>query len=223
MKRAGAACIAIVANLFGATLDAQRLAPAVLTSTSSPTASTAFHRHPPSSPTLPKAKDYTLEGATIGGIAMGLFGAYFAAGMCGMDDHEGSCSGAALTGLLGGVTVGATLGGIIGSGKKKALRYPSDSALLGPLPAERPPVRVRPDSALLPRARSGGGNGIALGAVMVGGGVALLSTLGCSLDQSGGHENCAWNAVKRGAVGAVAGGVAAALISGLFAGDPRAP
>jgi hypothetical protein len=174
-------------------------------------------------PEIPKPSGYTWEGAAIGGIAMGLFGAYFAAGMCGMDDQEGSCSGAALTGLLGGVTVGATLGGIIGSGKKKAPRYPSDSALRGPLPAEKPPVRLRPDSALFRRARSGGGNGIALGAVMVGGGVAVLSTLGCSLDQSGGHENCAWNAVKRGAVGAVAGGVAGALIGGLFAGDPRSP
>jgi hypothetical protein len=31
MKRAGAACIAIVASLCAATLDAQRLVPAVLT------------------------------------------------------------------------------------------------------------------------------------------------------------------------------------------------
>jgi hypothetical protein len=172
---------------------------------------------------IQKVRDYTWEGAAIGGLALGAFGAYFAAGMCGMDDHEGSCGGAALTGLLGGVTVGATLGGIIGSGKKKAPRYPSDSALLGPLPAEKPPVRVRPDSALLPRARSGGGNGIALGAVMIGGTAAAFTALGCGLDQSGGHEDCAWKSLKRGTIGAVIGGLAGALVSAVLSPGARDP
>lgn len=140
-------------------------------------------------------KDYTWEGAAIGGLALGLFGASFASGMCGMDDRGGShCAASALVGFLGGASIGATLGGMIGSGKKKA------------------PYSPAADSALFPRGRSRGGNGTALGAVLVGGGVAVFTTLGCSLDRSGEHENCAWNAVRYGAIGAASGGLLGALL-----------
>jgi hypothetical protein len=209
MKRAGAACIAIVATLFGATLDAQRLAPAVL---SSSTPSTVFHRPPPSSTDLPRAKDYTMEGAAIGGLALGVFGAYFGGGMCGMDDGGGrNCTLAALTGFLSGASVGATIGGIVGSAKKKT-------------PAEESPqVPVRADSTLFPRAPSHGGNGTALGAVMVGGAVAVFTTLDCALDRSGGHENCAWKSLKRGAIGAAIGGLTGAFVDAVLSPGIRDP
>ena len=218
MKRAGAACIATVANLVGATLDAQRLAPAVLTSS---TTSTVFLRPPPSSTDLPRAKDYTMEGAAIGGLAMGAFGAYIGGGMCGMDEGNGrNCTLAALTGFLAGAGVGATIGGIIGSVKKKTRPEHADTSLAPP-PADRPPpVPVRADSALFPRTASHGGNGTALGAVMVGGAVAVFTTLGCALDQSGGHEDCAWKSLKRGAVGAALGGLIGAFVGAMVSADP---
>lgn len=157
----------------------------------------------------PKVKDYTLEGAAIGGLTLGVFGAYFGGGMCGMSDQAGKdCTLATLMGFLPGAAIGATIGGIVGSAKKKA---PAE---------ERPPVPVRADSALFPRAASHGGNGAALGAVMIGGGVAVLSTLGCSLDQSGGHEDCAWKAVKRGTIGAVIGGLTGALVGAVLSPTP---
>lgn len=224
----------IVAGLLPATLDAQRLAPAVLTSS---TASTVFHRPPLTSseapaegqrlptefthysarpaaqqppdtlPTSqhPREKDYTLEGAAIGGLALGVFGSYVGGGLCGMDDGgRRNCALAALTGFLSGASVGATIGGIIGSAKQKT----------------RP---VRADSTLFPVAPSRGGNGAALGAVMVGGGVAALTALGCGLDQSGGHDDCAWKALKRGTIGAVIGGLTGAVVGIVFSSGPPDP
>lgn len=161
-------------------------------------------QHPDSAaaPVPVRVKDYTMEGAAIGGLAFGVFGAYFGAGMCDMDGGGGrGCTLAALTGFLSGASVGATIGGIIGSAKKK----------IRPEPA---------DTSLFPRAPSRGGNGAALGAVMVGGGVAVLSTMGCSLDQSGGHEDCAWKAVKRGMIGAVIGGLTGALVGAVLSPAP---
>lgn len=163
-------------------------------------------------PQRPKVKDYTLEGAAIGGLAFGAFGAYFGGGMCGMSDQAGKdCTLATLTGFLSGAAVGATIGGIVGSAKKKA---PAE---------ERPPVPVRADSALFPRAVSHGGNGTALGAVMVGGAVAVFTSLDCALDRSGSHENCAWKSLKRGTIGAAIGGLTGAFVGAVLATGSRDP
>lgn len=162
-----------------------------------------------------------MEGAAIGGLALGAFGAYFGAGMCGMDGSGGNrCALAALTGFLGGATIGATVGGIIGSGKKKAPRAPGDSALMATPEQARPPVPGRADSTLFPRTRARGGNGAALGAVMTGGAAAAFTALGCGLDRSGGHEDCAWKAVKRGTIGAVIGGLTGAFIGAVLSPAP---
>ena len=171
-------------------------------------------------PAIQKVGDYTWEGAAIGGLALGAFGAYFGSGMCGMDGGSGRrCTLAALTGFLSGASVGATIGGIIGSAKKKTRPEPADTSL-APVPEEQqPPLPVRADSALFPRAVSHAGNGTALGAVMVGGAVAVFTTLGCSLDQSGGHEDCAWKAVRRGAVGAVVGGLIGTFVGAMVPTD----
>ena len=162
-----------------------------------------------------------MEGAAIGGLAVGVFGAYFGGGMCGMDGGGGrNCTLAALTGFLAGASVGATIGGIIGSVKKKVRLEPADSSL-APVPAAQlPPVPVRADSALFPRAPRHGGNGAALGAVMVGGGVAAFTALGCGLDQSGGHEDCAWKSLKRGTIGALIGGLTGAFVGAVLSPTP---
>lgn len=175
-------------------------------------------------PQRPKVKDYTMEGAAIGGLAVGVFGAYFAGGMCGMDGGGGrNCTLAALTGFLSGASVGATIGGIIGSAKKKIRPEPADTSLAPVAPEQRPPVPVRADSTLFPGAPSHGGNGAALGAVMVGGGVAAFTALGCGLDQSGGHEDCAWKSLKRGTIGAVIGGLTGAIIGAVLSPGSRDP
>ena len=177
-----------------------------------------------SQPATRKIGDYTWEGAAIGGLAMGAFGAYIGAGMCGMDEGNGrNCTLAALTGFLAGAGVGATIGGIIGSAKKKPRPEHADTSLASP-PADRPPpVPVRADSAFFPRAPGHGGNGAALGAVMVGGAVAVFTTLGCALDQSGGHEDCAWKSLKRGTIGAVIGGLTGAFVGAVFSPGSRDP
>lgn len=153
-----------------------------------------------------------MEGAAIGGLALGVFGAYFGGDLCGMSDQAGKdCTLATLTGFFSGAAVGATIGGIVGSAKKKA-------------PAEEsPPVPVRADSALFPRAPSHGGNGAALGAVMIGGAAAVFTALGCGLDQSGGHDDCAWKSLKRGTIGAAIGGLTGALVSAVLSPSARDP
>jgi hypothetical protein len=174
-------------------------------------------------PQRPNVKDYTLEGAAIGGLALGVFGAYFGRGMCGMDDGGGrNCALATLTGFLSGASVGATIGGIIGSAKKKTPQGRADTSLT-PVPGEQQPhVRVHADTAF-PSAPSHGGNGAALGAVMIGGAAAAFTALGCGLDQSGGHEDCAWKSLKRGTIGAVIGGLTGALVSAVLSPGARDP
>lgn len=115
MKRAGAACIAIVATLFGATLDAQRLAPAVLTSS---TTSTVFHRPAPTSSVLPKARDYRWEGLAIGAALLGVSAAYLGSRLCGLSDTGNAhCFGTTvrlgLLGAFGGGIIGGVIGGMI--------------------------------------------------------------------------------------------------------------
>lgn len=165
-----------------------------------------------------------MEGAAIGGLALGAFGAYFGGGMCGMGDGGGkNCALATLTGFLSGASVGATIGGIIGSAKKKISPAPTDTGL-APVPGvELPTIPVRADSALFPRARSHGGNGAALGAVLLGSSVAVVTALGCAIDQSGEETNCSWKALKRGAVWAVVGGIAGAFVGTVVSPGPRDP
>lgn len=115
MKRAGAACIATVATLFGATLDAQRLAPAVLTSS---TTSTAFHRPPLTSSVLPKASDYRWEGLVIGAALLGVSAAYLGSRLCGLSDTGNThcfrtTLGLGLLGAFGGGIIGGVIGGMI--------------------------------------------------------------------------------------------------------------
>jgi H+/Cl- antiporter ClcA len=115
MKRAGAACIAIVATLFGATLDAQRLAPAVLTSS---TSSTVFHRPPLTSSVLPKTPDYRWEGLVIGAALLGVSAAYLGSRLCGLSDTGNAhcfrtTVGLGLLGAFGGGIIGGVIGGMI--------------------------------------------------------------------------------------------------------------
>jgi hypothetical protein len=117
MKRAGAACLTIVATLLSARLDAQRLAPAVLTS------STNLHRPPPPSTVLPKGPDHRWEGAAIGGIVTGLLFAYIAVGFCSDPDSNtsgGGCVLPAVEGLVIGAVPGVVIGGLVGSLVPKA-------------------------------------------------------------------------------------------------------
>jgi len=118
MKRANALSTAIVAALFAANLHAQRLPPAGFTSFR-PRLSAL--RQPDTAPKREphKAADYTWEGVAIGGVVFGALGVSLSH-MCGLSDQPGSCKGAELTGLLAGATVGVVLGGMIGSGIKKA-------------------------------------------------------------------------------------------------------
>lgn len=115
MKRAGAACLAIVATLFGATLDAQRLAPAVLTSSS---ASTNLHQPPPSSTVFPKAPDYRWEGLVAGAVVLGVGAAFLGSRLCQLSDTgEPHCFRATvelgLLGAFGGGIIGGVIGGMI--------------------------------------------------------------------------------------------------------------
>lgn len=115
MKRAGVACMAIVAGLLPAALDAQRLAPAVLTS---PTTSTVFHRPPLPPSVLPKTPDYRWEGLVVGAVLMGVGGAYLGARLCHLaDTGEPHCFrtavGLGLLGAFGGGIIGGVIGGMI--------------------------------------------------------------------------------------------------------------
>src|SRR5512142_3083385 len=115
MKRAGAACIAIVANLVGATLDAQRLAPAVLTSS---TTSTVVHRPPLTSSFRPKAPDYRWEGLITGAIILGVGGAFLGSRLCQLSDStDKHCFRTTvelgLLGAFGGGIIGGVIGGMI--------------------------------------------------------------------------------------------------------------
>jgi hypothetical protein len=118
MKRAGAACIAIVASLLSATLDAQRLAPALLTSPTTFITSTNLHHPPPSSPVLPKASDYRWEGLAIGAALLGLSTAYLGSRLCGLSDTGNThcfrtTVGLGLLGAFGGGIIGGVIGGMI--------------------------------------------------------------------------------------------------------------
>ena len=117
MKHAFVPFSAIVATVFGATLDAQRLRPAEFPGFR-PLLSALQHANTAPKPEVRKTGDYTWEGVAIGGVAFGALGLSLSR-MCGLSDQPGSCKGATLTGLLAGATVGVVLGGIIGSGIKK--------------------------------------------------------------------------------------------------------
>jgi H+/Cl- antiporter ClcA len=115
MKRAGAACIVIVAILCAATLDAQRLAPAFLTSS---TTSTVFHRPSPTSSVLPKARDYRWEGLALGAALLGASAAYLGSRLCGLSDTGNTHCFATtvrlgLLGAFGGGIIGGVIGGMI--------------------------------------------------------------------------------------------------------------
>lgn len=214
--------LAILSVTSGAPVESQRLPTEF--PRSHPWLSALQQADTTSQPANQKIGDYTWEGAAIAGLAMGAFGAYVGGGMCGMDDGGGkNCTLATLTGFLGGAGVGATIGGIIGSAKKKTRPEPADTSL-APVPADQKPrVPVRADTALFPRAPSHGGNGTALGAVMVGGAVAAFTALGCGLDQSGGHEDCAWKSLKRGTRWAAIGGLTGALVGAVLSPGSRDP
>lgn len=112
MKLAGAACMAIVASLCTATLDAQRLAPAVLTS------STDLHRPPPTSTVFPKAPDYRWEGLVIGAVVLGVSAAYLGSRLCQLSDTgEPHCFRTTvelgLLGAFGGGIIGGVIGGMM--------------------------------------------------------------------------------------------------------------
>jgi hypothetical protein len=118
MKRAGAACFAIVATLFGATLDAQRLAPALLTSPTTLITSTDLHRPPLISSVFPKAPDYRWEGLAIGVALLGLSAAYLGSRLCGLSDTGNThcfrtTVGLGLLGAFGGGIIGGVIGGMI--------------------------------------------------------------------------------------------------------------
>ena len=68
---------------------------------------------------------YWKEGAIAGGVALGLLGAVFGAGICAYSETERNCTGATLVGLFGGGLIGGTLGALIGGQFPKA--SPSDS------------------------------------------------------------------------------------------------
>jgi hypothetical protein len=118
MKHAVLPFSAIVATLFAATLDAQRLCPAEFPGFR-PRLSALQHADTAPKPEVRKRGDYTWEGVAIGGVVFGALGVSLSH-MCGLSDQPGSCKGATLTGLLAGATVGVVLGGMIGSGIKKS-------------------------------------------------------------------------------------------------------
>jgi hypothetical protein len=122
VKPTTAVSIAIVVVLFAVNLDAQRLAPAVLTSTT-----IAGSAAPSRIPVPAAAPSHWLEGAVIGALITGALGASLAGGLCGDADSGGSgqnCSLRALGGFVIGAVPGFTIGGIIGGAFPKA---PPDS------------------------------------------------------------------------------------------------
>jgi hypothetical protein len=149
----------------------------------------------------PAAQDYRWTGVAVGAVSFGALGAWLGVGFCGMsDDTNQSCLGAAMTGLLSVGTIGAILGGVVGTGIKRATAPPpSDSLRLGP--ALAPPHE-----------------GMAIGAALLGGTFAALAGVRCALDQST-HEPCTGVVLRRGALGAFAGGLVGALVD---AATPRA-
>jgi hypothetical protein len=140
-------------------------------------------------------QDSRWTGVAVGAVSFGALGAWLGAGFCGMsDDTSRSCLGAAVTGMLSVGTIGAILGGVVGTGIKRA-------------PAPPPPA----DSLRLRTAISPPHEGMVIGAALVGGTFAAFAGLRCALDPST-HENCTGVVVRRGALGALFGGLIGALV-----------
>jgi hypothetical protein len=85
-------------------------------------------------------QDSRWTGVAVGAVSFGALGAWLGAGFCGMrDDTSRSCLGAAVTGMLSVGTIGAILGGVVGTGIKRAPAPPppADSLRLRTAPSPR--------------------------------------------------------------------------------------
>lgn len=110
------AILLVLLTSLPAALAGQRAAPAM--ASWSATSPTAARNQPPSQtpPSFGDPKDYRWEGLAIGGLAVGIFGAYGAIQMSNDSDNGGSgdSGSAAFFGFLVGAVVGGVVGGLIG-------------------------------------------------------------------------------------------------------------
>jgi len=101
--------------LFGREAAAQRLTPDYV---NSPTALSLNHRVAPPL-VVSTARDHRWEGLIIGALVGGAVVGAFRYGFC-SDSGNGSCAGPVIVWTLGGMTIGAVTGGLIGSEIPKA-------------------------------------------------------------------------------------------------------
>jgi hypothetical protein len=117
MTRTGVCCTALAGLLVAAPLDAQRLAPALLTPPATSTPRPSLFPAPTAAPS------YWLEGAVLGGVLTGGLGASLGDAFCRDSDSGGSgrhCLLRALEGFMFGAIPGFTIGGLIGGALPKA-------------------------------------------------------------------------------------------------------